>query len=82
VPTELAVTRRQLEAAIDALPPDQRAVFLLREIGQLSYDEIAQAVDVEVGTVRSRLHRARAALQHKLANLLEHEDPRGLKVGR
>ncbi|HEX9105163.1 MAG TPA: sigma-70 family RNA polymerase sigma factor [Polyangia bacterium] len=84
VPVELATTRRRLEDALGALSPEQRAVFVLRELSQLSYDEIAVAVGVDVGTVRSRLHRARAALQASLADLLDQkaEDGRGRKAGR
>ena len=84
VPVELGAVRRRLEAALGALSPEQRAVFVLRELSQLSYDEIAVAVGVDVGTVRSRLHRARAALQSSLADLLDAkpEDGRGRKAGR
>jgi RNA polymerase sigma-70 factor (ECF subfamily) len=62
--------RRRIGAAIilalDALPPDHRAVFLLREYHELSYDEIAGALAIELGTVKSRLGRARAALRSAL----------------
>jgi RNA polymerase sigma-70 factor, ECF subfamily len=84
LPVELAGVRRRLEDALGTLSPEQRAVFVLRELSQLSYDEIAVAVGVDVGTVRSRLHRARAALQAALADLLDRkpEDGRGRKTGR
>lgn len=84
VAVELPAVRRRLEQALNALSPEQRAVFVLRELHQLSYDEIAAAVAVDVGTVRSRLHRARAALQESLADLLdrEGEEERGRKAGR
>jgi RNA polymerase sigma-70 factor, ECF subfamily len=85
-PVELAGLRQRLEDALGTLSPEQRAVFVLREFSQLSYDEIALAVEVDVGTVRSRLHRARAALQAALADLLddddEDEDGRERKAGR
>ncbi len=83
-PVELGAVRRRLEDALGALSPDQRAVFVLRELSQLSYEEIAVAVGIDVGTVRSRLHRARAALQASLADLLDRssEDGRGRKIGR
>jgi RNA polymerase sigma-70 factor (ECF subfamily) len=83
-PVELAAVRRRLEDALGALSPEQREVFVLRELSQLSYEEIAAAVGVDVGTVRSRLHRARAALQASLADLLDRqrEDGRGRKAGR
>jgi RNA polymerase sigma-70 factor (ECF subfamily) len=81
---ELGAVRRRLEEAIGALSPDQRAVFVLRECSQLSYEEMAAALEVDLGTVRSRLHRARAALQASLADLLDddREDGRGRKAGR
>lgn len=59
--------RRAIEAAIAELSADHRATFLLREAHGLEYEEIARALDVDLGTVKSRLFRAkdqlRAALQ-------------------
>jgi RNA polymerase sigma-70 factor (ECF subfamily) len=55
--------------AVETLAPQFRAAFLLREVHGLSYDEISQALSVDVGTVKSRLARARAALQAALAEL-------------
>ncbi len=52
--------------ALDALPFDQRAVIVLREIEGLRYDEIAASLDVAVGTVKSRLARARESLRSGL----------------
>ena len=52
--------------ALDALPFDQRAVIVLREIEGLSYEEIATSLDVAVGTVKSRLARARESLREGL----------------
>lgn len=52
-----------LEKAIQALPQDQRLVLILRDIEGLSYEEIADSTGLELGTVRSRLHRARSALR-------------------
>ena len=52
-----------IQAALDALPPEFRTVVVLADIEGLSYDEIAAAVACPVGTVRSRLHRAREALR-------------------
>ncbi len=62
-----------LEQAIAALPVDLREVMLLRDTQDLSYEEIAGIVDVPVGTVRSRLNRARALLKERLAPTLEAE---------
>src|SRR5215468_7792645 len=62
--------RRRLAAAIQAavatLPDHQRAVFVLREYHDLDYDEIAAVLDVDLGTVKSRLSRARCALRARL----------------
>lgn len=55
-----------LHRAIAALPFDQRTVLLLKEIDGLSYDEIARTLDLAVGTVKSRLARARKALRDQL----------------
>ena len=53
--------------ALDQLPFDQRAVIVLREIDGLSYDEIAVSLSVAVGTVKSRLARARDTLRATLS---------------
>jgi len=55
-----------LERAIAALPPDWQAVFVLRVGHDMDYAEIGAALDIPVGTVRSRLSRARARLRTKL----------------
>ena len=52
--------------ALDELPFDQRAVIVLREIDGLSYEEIATSLGVAVGTVKSRLARARENLRFAL----------------
>src|SRR5450631_2208899 len=56
----------RLQAALDHLPFDQRTAIVLREIDGLSYDEIALSLGVAVGTVKSRLTRARQALRLEL----------------
>lgn len=61
--------RRQLWQAIDALPEGLRTPFLLREAEGCTYQEIAQALGVAEGTVKSRLARARARLRVALADL-------------
>jgi len=61
----LAVTR-----AIDQLPEDLRTAIVLRELEGLSYDEIAAAMNCPVGTVRSRIFRAREAIAQELRPLL------------
>ena len=64
---ELAETVRQ---AIDELPEDLRTAITLRELEGLSYEEIARAMECPVGTVRSRIFRARAAIDAKIGPLL------------
>jgi len=56
-----------LARAVAALAPESRAVLLLREYHELRYEEIARALELDVGTVKSRLSRARAALREALA---------------
>jgi RNA polymerase sigma-70 factor, ECF subfamily len=56
----------QLREALEALPFDQRSVVVLREIDGLSYEEIAYSLGVTLGTVKSRLTRARRALRDVL----------------
>jgi len=56
----------KLQQALDDLPFDQRSVIVLREIDGLSYEEIAFSLGVAVGTVKSRLTRARQMLRHQL----------------
>ena len=55
-----------LHQAIRALPFDQRTILLLKEIDGLSYEEISQTLKLALGTVKSRLARARKALREKL----------------
>ena len=69
--------RRELASAIEAalheLSPELRAAFLLREYHGLEYAEIASALGIDLGTVKSRLSRARAALRERLAEV--HREP-------
>jgi len=59
--------QRQVAAAIDRLPINYRAPLVLFEVEEWSYDEIAKALDVRVGTVKSRISRARELLRKHLA---------------
>jgi hypothetical protein len=61
--------------AIDALPPDFRVVVLLADVEELSYREIADNLGCPIGTVMSRLHRARRILRSRL---VEHARALGL----
>ncbi len=65
---EIAETIR---AAVDDLPEELRVAITLRELEGLSYEEIAQAMDCPIGTVRSRIFRAREAIDNRLKPLLE-----------
>jgi RNA polymerase sigma-70 factor, ECF subfamily len=67
-----------LQDGLDQLPVEYREVLVLRELEELSYKEISAAIDVPLGTVMSRLSRARALLQRKLAPRLRTEDGRGV----
>jgi len=58
------------------LPPDLREAITLREIEGLSYEEIAAVMDCPIGTVRSRIFRAREAIDNKLAPLLDEDSHR------
>ena len=73
-PENLALTdeiKRTVFAAIEALPEDLRTAITLREMEGLSYEEIAKIMDCPVGTVRSRIFRAREAIDKKLQPLIE-----------
>ena len=63
--------RETVEKAIEALPEDLRTAIVLRELDGMSYEEIAQTMDCPVGTVRSRIFRARDAIGKKIGNLID-----------
>jgi RNA polymerase sigma-70 factor (ECF subfamily) len=63
--------RQTVEATIEALPEDLRTAIMLRELDGLSYEEIAQSMDCPVGTVRSRIFRAREAIDKNIRPLLD-----------
>ena len=63
--------RQTVNKAICDLPEDLRTAILLREIEGMSYEEIAQTMECPVGTVRSRIFRAREAIDKKISPLLE-----------
>ena len=66
---------RLIQQALDALAPDHRAVVVLKEYDGLRYEEIAEILSIPVGTVRSRLHRARSELRVRLSSLVDAETP-------
>ncbi len=61
-----------IQQTLERLPVELKTALLLREIEGMSYDEIAQTMDCPVGTVRSRIFRAREAIDAQLQPLLEH----------
>jgi RNA polymerase sigma-70 factor, ECF subfamily len=63
--------RTTVNQAIEALPEDLRTAIVLRELEGLSYEDIAQAMDCPVGTVRSRIFRAREAIDKRLSEVFE-----------
>ena len=69
-----AQTGAAVARAVAALPDKHRVVLLLREADGMSYEEIAESLGVAVGTVESRLHRARAALARKLERVALREE--------
>jgi RNA polymerase sigma-70 factor (ECF subfamily) len=64
-----AETRRKIEHALQELPDAQREVFILYHYTRLSYDEIAEALEVPIGTVKSRMNAALTRLRDLLAEL-------------
>ena len=60
---ELKLTRETLAAAMAQLLPEHRAVLQLRVVNEMSYEQIADVLDVQIGTVKSRLSRARTQLK-------------------
>ena len=65
---EIATT---VNAAIESLPEELRSAIQLRELEGMSYEEIAKLMDCPIGTVRSRIFRAREAIADKLKPLLD-----------
>jgi len=72
-PAAVAANKEQLDLiirAINELDTEQRAVIILRDIEDMDYSQIAQILDVELGTVKSRLSRARANLRENLEAII------------
>jgi len=69
-PDESLISKENIKTvrvAIDRLEHDFRSVVVLRELEELSYEEIAEILDIPIGTVRSRLHRARMMIHEYLS---------------
>lgn len=65
----------EIDRALSAVSPEMREIFLLREVSGLQYAEIADLLDLELGTVKSRIARARVALQKELRKLRNNSKP-------
>jgi RNA polymerase sigma-70 factor (ECF subfamily) len=63
-----------VDAALNGISPEHRAIILMREVDGLSYDEIAEVVGISKGTVMSRLHYARKRIQQALSGLWSGKD--------
>ena len=70
---ELAERQALVRSALAQLPDEYRTVLVLKEMESLKYEEIAEIVGCPIGTVRSRIHRARSELREKLRILMKHE---------
>lgn len=73
-PVEETLSRERRDAivaAIDSLIPDFREIIVLRDVEKYAYEDIAEMLEIPVGTVRSRLHRARMELKAKLVDILD-----------
>jgi RNA polymerase sigma-70 factor (ECF subfamily) len=70
---ERAEREEHVVAALDQLCPDHRAVVVLKDFDGHRYEEISALLDIPVGTVRSRLHRARCELRVRLSSLIDDE---------
>lgn len=75
---ERELMRQQLEqtvvAAVEALPQDLREAITLREVEGMSYEDIAERMGCPIGTVRSRIFRAREAIDARMRPLLDHDE--------
>ncbi len=65
----------RISAAVQALPEKYREPIVLRHAADLSYEEIADALELPIGTVKTRIFRAREALRRSLTDLFENESP-------
>jgi RNA polymerase sigma-70 factor (ECF subfamily) len=59
--------QHEMDQAIEALPPEFRQVFILRDVEEMSNAEVAEVLDLSVAAVKSRLHRARLKVRNRLA---------------
>jgi RNA polymerase sigma-70 factor (ECF subfamily) len=66
---EASENRKVIKQALDSLSPEHKSVLLLREIEGYSYEEIARITQSSLGTVKSRMNRARQALRNKITQM-------------
>lgn len=65
----------RIDRALDRLSPEHRAILVLRDVRELDYEQIGAALDLPVGTVKSRLFRARAAFREAMSGESRSPDP-------
>ena len=73
-PEQLTLTKSmaiQVQQCLNQIPPQARQILVLRDVQGFSYEELSEMLSLNLGTVKSRLHRARASLQECLADKLE-----------
>ncbi len=75
-PLEQAERDALVQQALLALQPDHRAVVIMKDLDGFRYEEIAETLGIPVGTVRSRLHRARCELRERLRSIVDEEPTR------
>ena len=80
-PADEAIAHVDLDAALRTLAPEHRMALVLRDVGDLTYDEIALILDVPIGTVRSRIARGRAALADLMTGGDRSDGPEGPEDG-
>jgi RNA polymerase sigma-70 factor (ECF subfamily) len=61
----------QVQECLNQIPPQARQILILRDVQGFSYDELSEMLSLKPGTVKSRLHRARAAMRECLSEKLE-----------
>jgi RNA polymerase sigma-70 factor (ECF subfamily) len=70
---------KRLEKALDALPPNQRAAFLMARHDNMSHEEIAESLETSVSAVKSLIHRALEALRKEVSTVMSAEPALGPK---
>jgi RNA polymerase sigma-70 factor, ECF subfamily len=68
---DMGIKEKTIHAEIDALPTKFREVVVMRDVQELSYEEISEILKIPIGTVKSRVNRGRLRLQKKLVHLLD-----------